>query len=82
MPHVISKITRSQSTIYLAKLYINSDQYCIFVVSVSHVIEMSLTENNDGNEGLVKKQRRIRKKKINNNKKIIYATERKTVFLK
>jgi hypothetical protein len=37
--------------IYLIKLYINSDHYCIFVVSVMQLIELSLTENNDGNVG-------------------------------
>ena len=54
--------------IYLSKLYINSDQYCTFVVSVRHTIELSLTENDDGNEGL----------SIRNQTN--YATERKTTF--
>jgi len=40
MPHVIRRMTRSSFTIYLAKLYINSDQYCIFVVSLTLFIPM------------------------------------------
>lgn len=34
MSHVISKRARSSSMIYLTMLYINSDQYCVFVASV------------------------------------------------
>ena len=44
MSHVISKRARSSSMIYLTTLYITSDQYCVFVVSVTHIMELSLTE--------------------------------------
>jgi hypothetical protein len=51
MQRVISNTTRSSSLIYLIKLYINSDNYCVFVVRVMKLTERSLTENDDGNVG-------------------------------
>jgi hypothetical protein len=54
MPHVISKMTRSSSTIYLAKLYISSDQYRILAVSVMYIIELSPAENDEGNLFVIK----------------------------